>query len=139
VLAGDAMLTQFLRTDVAAQMLAQAETRTSTDLLRKRLQSGETVEVAGYALAPALVSAIEALKLESLAFDRMPPINWLEVVPDPGRGAAPAAERVRKAWAARGLNVRHRCVAGPPFWSSVEVAVAPDLVQATVDALETPA
>jgi exosortase A-associated hydrolase 2 len=136
VLAGDAMLTQFLRTDVAAQMLAQADTRSSTEALRKRLQSGETVEVAGYALAPALVAAIEALRLESIAFDRTP-IDWLEVVPEPGRGAAPAWERVRQSWAARGLEVRHRCVVGPPFWSSVEIAVAPALVQATVDALET--
>jgi exosortase A-associated hydrolase 2 len=135
VLPGDPMVTQFLRTDVAAKMLAQADTRSSTDALRKRLQAGDPVEVAGYTLAPALISAIESLKLESLPLDRTPLIDWLEVVPDLARGAAPAGERVRKGWATRGLNVSHRCVAGPPFWSSVEIAVAPELVQATVETL----
>lgn len=136
VMAGDAMLTQFLRTDVVAQMLAQADARSSTDALRKRLQSGETVEVAGYALAPELVSALESLKLESLAPESPPPIEWIEIVPDASRGGAPAGQRIRQAWQARGVPVRHQLVAGPPFWSSVEIAVAPDLVPATVAALE---
>jgi exosortase A-associated hydrolase 2 len=136
VSAGDAMLTQFLRTDVAAQMLAQADSRSSTDALRKRLQSGEPIEVAGYTLAPALVSALDPLRLESLPENDATPIDWFDVVSDPSRGAAPAGERIRKAWAARGLRVRHRLVAGPPFWSSVEIAIAPALVKATLDVLE---
>lgn len=136
VLAGDALVTQFLRADVVAQMLAQADARATTDALRKRLQSGEIVEVAGYALAPDLVAAIESLKLESLARDSTPPMDWIEVVSDASRGGAPAGLRVRQAWQARGLRVTHRLAAGPPFWSSVEIAVAPELVQATVSALE---
>lgn len=139
VLAGEGLVTQFLRMDVAAQMLAQADARSSTDALRKRLQSGETVEVAGYALAPELVAAIESLNLESLAADSTPPIEWIEVVPDASRSGAPGGLRVRQIWQARGLSVRHQVVAGPPFWSSVEIAVAPDLIQATMGALETPA
>lgn len=139
VLAGEGLVTQFLRMDVAAQMLTQVDARSSTDALRKRLQSGETVEVAGYALAPELVSAIESLKLETLPSDSTPPIDWIEIVPDASRRGTPAGLRVREVWQSRGLSVRHRIVAGPPFWSSVEIAVAPDLVQATLDALETPA
>jgi exosortase A-associated hydrolase 2 len=139
VLAGEGLVTQFLRMDVAARMLTQADARSSTDALRKRLQAGETVEVAGYALAPELVAAIESLKLETLPPASAPPIDWIEVVPDVSRNGAPAGLRVRQTWQARGLSVRHRVVAGPPFWSAVEIAVAPDLVQATVDALETPA
>jgi exosortase A-associated hydrolase 2 len=136
VVAGDAMLNQFLRTDVVAQMLAQADARSSTESLRKRLQSGETIEVAGYALAPDLVAAIESLKLESLPRDATPPIDWLEVIPDSSRGGAPAGLRVRQAWQTRGLCVAHRVVSGPPFWSSAEIATAPDLVQATLAVLE---
>lgn len=137
VVAGDAMITQFLRTDVVAQMLAQADARSSTDALRKQLQAGETIEVAGYALAPDLVAAIESLKLESLPPDSTLPIHWIEVVSDTSRGGTPAGLRVRQAWQARGLPVTHRVVMGPPFWSSTEIAIAPELVQATVAVMET--
>lgn len=136
VLAGEAMITQFLRMDVAGQMLAQAEERSSTESLRRRLRSGDAVEVGGYTLAPALVSAIDGLRLESLATAAVRHIDWIEVVANPATARSPAGDRVRQAWDARGILVRHTRVAGPPFWSSVEISEAPELVYATVSALQ---
>ncbi len=133
VITGDAMMTQFLRMDVAAQMLvqAEAEARASTESMRQRLRRGEPIEVAGYTLAPALVSAVEALRLESLLPDHVSRIDWIEVAADPTRGETPAGNRVRQAWLARGRPVGHRMVKGAPFWSSVEIVEVPQLVHET--------
>jgi exosortase A-associated hydrolase 2 len=132
VLAGDAWVAQFLRTDVVARMMAQADTRATTDTLRARLRDGEAIEVAGYTLAPALVQALESRKLESLVPDRPLRVDWLDVLLDRDRAPSPAGERVRHAWVERGLSVSYQSVCGPPFWSSVEIAEAPELVEATV-------
>jgi exosortase A-associated hydrolase 2 len=131
VLAGDALVTQFLRTDVVARMLTQADSRSTTDALRARLRNGESIEVAGYTLAPELVRALENLRLETLAPTNGVPVDWIDLVSDPARGATPAGERVRRNWQQQGIKMRFRTVVGPPFWSSVEIAVAPELVQAT--------
>ncbi len=136
---GDAMMTQFLRMDVATQMLAQTEARASTESMRQRLRGGEPIEVAGYMLAPALVSAIDALRLESLLPDHVCRIDWIEVAADPTRGGTPAGNRVRQAWLARGRPVGHGVVKGSPFWSSVEIVEVPELVHETIAALECPA
>jgi exosortase A-associated hydrolase 2 len=132
VLAGDALITQFLRADVVARMLTQADSRSTTDTLRAQLRNGELIEVAGYTLAPELVEAIERLRLDALAPANGVPVDWIELVSDPARGGTPAGERVRREWQQRGIPLRFRTVVGPPFWSSVEIAVAPELVQATV-------
>src|SRR5690242_16876901 len=64
VLDGKAMLTQFLRIRVAASMTgSQAET---TQELRASLASGESVEVAGYALSAELAQALDGLRMHAL-------------------------------------------------------------------------
>ncbi len=131
LLSGEAWVTQFLRTDVVARMLTQADSRSTTDALRARLRDGELIEVAGYALAPELIQALEGLRLEDLAPGHGVRVDWLELVSDPTRGGTLAGDRVRRAWQEQGADFRFRPVVGPPFWSSVEIAVAPELVQAT--------
>jgi hypothetical protein len=62
-------------------------------------------------------------------------VDWIDVVVDAGRGSTPAGERVRRVWQEEGVNVNFQIVSGPPFWSSVEIAEAPELVQATATLL----
>lgn len=131
VLSGESLVTQFLRTDVVARMLTQADSRSSTETLRAQLRNGEAIEVAGYTLAPALVQALESLRLETLQPANGVPVDWMDVAVDASRGSTPAGERVRQVWREHGAIVNFQVVSGPPFWSSVEIAVAPELVQAT--------
>ncbi len=135
VLTGDALVTQFLRADVVARMLTQTDSRSTTDALRAQLRNGEAIEVAGYTLAPDLVLAIESLRLETLAPVSGVPVDWIELVSDPARGGTPAGERVRQDWQQQNIQVRFQTVTGQPFWSSVEIAVASQLLQATVGLL----
>lgn len=135
VLSGESLVTQFLRTDVVARMLTQSDSRSTTETLRAQLRDGEAIEVAGYTLAPELVQALESLRLEMLFPANNVPVDWIDVVADASRGSTPAGERVRRAWQERGVMVNFQAVSGPPFWSSVEIAVAPELVQATATLL----
>jgi exosortase A-associated hydrolase 2 len=138
VLDGEKHMTQFLRLRLAAGLGSAAPERETTALLRQTLAAGRNVEVAGYLLTPALLGAIDALRLESLVDDSAPPLGWIEAGAQADGPMTPASRRVVEAWRARGLTVTTRVVADPPFWTLPEITPAPGLVQATVDMLEAP-
>lgn len=128
---GAQYLTQFLRLQLAADMLDQQQaTRTGTAALRQTLRSGTALEVAGYQLAPALADALDALDSKTLA--PACPAHWFELAADSGRPLPPAAQAVLQAWRAQGSNVTAHVVVGPPFWGTAEVATSPALLAATV-------
>jgi exosortase A-associated hydrolase 2 len=130
VLKGEQMLTQFLRLRLAAGLGAGKEGRETTADLRRRLQAGETLEIAGYALAPALAAAIDKLELGPLGVEAGAAIEWIAVEPEDAP-PAPAQEKVAEEWRARGLIVRRHRVADEPFWSLQETTLAPALVART--------
>jgi len=133
VLQGSAHLTQFLRLKVAAQMLGDEKGEGGTASLRAALARGESLEIAGYTLSPALALGFEGLEASRLAPSC--PVSWLEVVPEASRPLPPAAARVLKAWQEAGVAAEARTAAGPQFWATQEIAEAPDLLAATCDAL----
>lgn len=132
VLSGATGLTQFLRLLLARDMLAEAAGAGAggTQALRARLARGETLEVAGYDLAPELAAALDALDAAPLALPGCR-IDWLEVVPEAGRVPGPAAERVAAGWRAAGTELRLQAVACAPFWSAAETVECPELLAAT--------
>src|SRR6185503_19033996 len=97
VLNGEQFLTQFLRLQLAAEMLSAGAAQTGVRELRAVLARGESLEIAGYALHPRLAAAIDGLKLAELT----PSVNrvyWLEVAAHEEPRLAPASERVLGAW-----------------------------------------
>ena len=131
VLNGESMMMQFLRLRLAADMLASAEEKESTQSLRRILGGGESIEVAGYELASDLFAAIDGLRIEPMPTPDFPPIHWLELAPQDGRTLMPASQRVLQGWRDKGIDVNAAQVTGPAFWSSAEIALAPQLLQAT--------
>ncbi len=137
VLTGERHLTQFLRLQLAAGM-AEAGARTSTRELRARLGAGETLEIAGYELAPDLAEAIAELTLaEPLARLGRLPVDWLEVAGDAPADLAPASRAAVERAQAAGIEITAGAVTGPPFWAIQEITLAPALLDAT-DALFRP-
>ena len=130
VLSGAAYLTQLLRLRLAGSMLAAGDAGGGTKALRARLAAGETLEIGGYELAPALAEAIGRLEAAALALPACP-LYWFEVVPAATPGVPLAAERVGGAWRARGAAPQLQAVAGPPFWSTPELSECPALLAAT--------
>lgn len=130
VLRGDAYLTQFFRIQVAADMLADptpAEQGTRT--LREKLHAGESVEVAGYRIAPALAKGIDAV--DAAALTPRQPTHWFELAQEPQRPLSPAASRLASSWAEQGASPMITQVPCAPFWLSQESPECRELIAAT--------
>jgi exosortase A-associated hydrolase 2 len=134
VVSGEAHLTQFLRLRVANQMLAGGAAGESTTELRRRLQAGESLEIAGYTLNTEMAAAIDSLKLAQLA-PRELPVWWCEVVNEAGKGFTPASQKVLDGWREQGVPVATRMVVGEAFWATQEIAECPTLITATDEML----
>lgn len=130
VVSGEAFLTQFLRLRVATEMLADGAATTGTQALRDSLVAGNTLEIAGYDVAPGLAAALDALKLAELA-PRGAPVHWFEVVAEPARPLPPAARRVADRWLAGNVELNVHTVVGQPFWNTLEITDTPALLEAT--------
>lgn len=130
VVRGEQLMTQFLRLRLAADLMKQGE-KTTTQELRASLSAGQSVEVAGYLLAPDLVACIDRLELKTLLRGNTPPVQWLEVVPATERPLSPASRAVIEHWQQQGITVRADCVAGEPFWNTPEITVVPALLERT--------
>jgi exosortase A-associated hydrolase 2 len=133
VISGEAFLTQFLRMRLASGILSGRDDNASvTQKLRKSLADGESVEVAGYDIAPSLAASIDSINATSL---RAPiPVHWFELVPEAGRPMPPAAARVASGWQQQGVNLQVHLVAGPPFWATLETTECQPLLLATTAA-----
>lgn len=135
---GAQFLTQFLRLRTAAAMLdGGADGASTTAAARAALAAGETLEVAGYLLAPALAAALEGL-------DGTPPppagirVHWFEMVADAQRPLSPAAAALGGAWRGQGVDLTQKAVPGPAFWHTQEIHESAALVAATVAACGEP-
>lgn len=132
VVSGRTFFQQFLRT--ASVPAGDGAPGTDRKALLARLDAGETPEVGGYALGAGLVRGAEALEIATLAPPRCP-IAWLDVGAGEPPQPPPLSLRAMEAWRGAGADVDARVVAGPPFWTSVEIEEAPSLVAATTRAV----
>ena len=132
---GKPLLQQFLRLKVAGDMLT-GSAKGVMDGLRRQLAAGDTVEVAGYALNPALASGLELASLN-------PPVTaarleWLELSTRADATLTPVATQTQARWQKAGHAVRSRLVTGPSFWQTAEIEDAPALITATLAAMVEP-
>ena len=130
--AGKSLLQQFLRLKVAGDMLT-GNSKGVMQGMRYQLAAGETVEVAGYALNPALASGLEKASLN-------PPgaatrLEWLELSTRSDAALTPVATQALERWHQAGFTVRSHQVTGPSFWQTAEIEDAPDLISATLAAI----
>lgn len=136
VASGRQFLTQFLRLRLAAGMGAgPRDAAESTEALRARLQQGEVIEVAGYALAPDLARSLDALDAETLAPPLQVPAHWLEISGALPPRVSPAGGRVVDAWKQAGCRVEMEAVGGASFWATQEIASAPQLIERSLECL----
>lgn len=133
VLDGTVFLNQLLRVRVAAGLGAEGDGVGGAEGdgvggLRARLAAGETVEIGGLPLAPAMADALDHLRMEALVADWPGRILWFQI------GGGPSVTQARR-WRPDGREVAVVQVSGPPFWAIEETVAAPELLAATVNAL----
>lgn len=137
VLNGATYLTQFLRLRLANALLSEsAASQTGTSELRAQLNNGEILEIGGYQLSPRLAQALDRLdSIEALA--PTCPVNWIEAVGAPAQAAPPGAARAIERWKAKGTSLRVYTVPCPPFWTTNEITVSEEWLEATCDAVRS--
>ena len=144
VISGKSFMTELLRMRVAGDMLSEAVTlghdrkAPGTQALRSALRAGESLEIGGYEIAPALAFAIEALDVKALPVNTAP-THWFNIVrPVEGVGYAhsPALVEVIDAWQRQGADLRMHTAPGLPFWATQELSECPELLSMTTALLE---
>ena len=135
LLSGKLFLNQWLRIRVAGNLGSAEQDQETTGSLRARLRDGETLEVAGYALTPALADDIEGLDLVEAAKNVEPPLLWLELAGDATAEPPPASARALQALAEAGREIAYERIQGEPFWSIEEPVLIDALIARTVTQL----
>ena len=127
VASGKQHLQQFLRLWQAARIVGKAGAAQEVSP-QQRLAAGQTVEIAGYELAPALVVGMEQAQLEAIHAPHG--VHWFQL-----GAVSPVIERLVAKWQAAGVAVSMHAVSGPPFWQTQEIELAPELLAASAAAL----
>lgn len=131
---GATHLQQFLRQSMAAQLFGQGKRSVAELAPAQRLATGETIEVGGYELSPAVASGLQAAVLLP-ADGRGRHAAWLDVASGQDAGVSPATLRASEVLRANDWQVEVGQVAGAPFWQSVEVVENKPLLQLSRDVI----
>ena len=94
------------------------------------MAAGESLEVAGYELAPELAASIDGINAANLAV-KGTPVHWFELVAEGGRPMPPAAAKIADGWQRGEVDLHRHPVEGTPFWASQEITECPALITAT--------
>lgn len=133
VVSGKQHWQQFMRLKMAGE-LASGQAKAIGERLRQQLAAGQSVEIAGYGIAPALAHGLEQAEL-------MPPagrggrVVWLEIASRQDATLSPVAQKRIEQWQSAGYAIDARIVRGPAFWQTAEIEEVPELVAATLAAL----
>lgn len=134
---GKSLLQQFLRLKTLGGLQSTTEAgapaKLTTEQLRSDLLAGQSVDVAGYALSPALALGLDAATLDPQGATAR--IVWAEVSSRTPPALLPASAARVQAWQSAGRAVETHAVSGPAFWQTQEIEDAPALIEATVAAL----
>ena len=136
VTSGRQVLQQFLRVKATSQML-EGGAKGVVDALHRELANGQTVQVAGYWLHPAMASGLQAANLAPPATTDCR-VEWFELQSGVAGKLSPAAAHSALAWQQAGAQLRTHVVSGPAFWQTTEIELAPALLDATCAALQAP-
>lgn len=140
-LTGADVLNQFLRLRMAAALVgkgddagkpAASETAAS---LRARLEAGESLEIAGYTLSPALYRSVSGLELAQCLPARPLTIDWFHLVRGPETAVPAAITMAAQRLGTSGTSIRLRAARGDAFWATTEIAVCEELIGLTAAGL----
>ena len=132
VLDGDRYLDQLLRLHLASELVHGAAPGQTGTQLRAALARGDTLDVGGYPLTPALADAMRACQAGLPTC----PVDVLEVTRQPALPVSVPVLRAADAWRQQNLLVRVQQVQGAPFWSDISAAIQDQVVAATVALME---
>ncbi|MCF8154391.1 MAG: hydrolase 2, exosortase A system-associated [Rhodoferax sp.] len=133
-MSGSTLLQQFLRLKLASDLLGGRQSGAMGGL-RKALESGAAVEIAGYTLAPDLALGLQGARLAPPVASSVPrQVQWFEVSDLEPPCLHPLATDALMAWQQSGYRLERHAIAGPSFWQTSEICDIPGLIAATTAA-----
>ena len=99
--------------------------------LRQTLAAGSSVSVAGYTLNPQIALPLSETQL-SFAETHASAVSVIEISSREDASPSPATNAFVENLRNLGVETRLSTVSGPPFWQTVEIETAPDLIDVTV-------
>jgi exosortase A-associated hydrolase 2 len=133
VLSGQQHLNQFLRLKMATD-LVQGKRGVGTADMVQQLAAGQSVEVGGYAVAPALAHGLALSGLDVLGPDSR--VACFEVSTTGGQLVSPALSAQLARWQLSGYQATGQAIEGPLFWQAVDSDACPALVAASLGAVQ---
>jgi exosortase A-associated hydrolase 2 len=131
-LQGAVVLQQFLRLHAGARIAGAAQASDDEASPAQRLKAGQTVEVGGYEISPALAAG-----LQRATFDLAPGYSgrvlWLDVSAAQPPVLSPPSRDAAQRMQQRGVQVLHEAVAGPMFWQTQEIEDCDALLQRSIE------
>lgn len=131
---GKHLLQQFLRLKVAGEMRDGANKGLMAEL-RSALGRGETVEIAGYLLAPALAEGLEAATLQPPKGATPGRLVWLELNARVDAEWTPLSSQAQQRWHDAGWQLDAHQLIGPAFWQTTEIEESPELLDTSLSGL----
>ncbi len=131
---GENHMNQFLRHGIAASMM-KSKSGGTIGALKERLGEGDTLEIAGYPLAPTLWSELQQVQLSDYLGPFLGELQILEVGRSAGNELSPASMHIESAADELGLPTKSLRLRGEPYWASTEIVVNAELCRATVQSL----
>jgi exosortase A-associated hydrolase 2 len=135
VVSGKQHWQQFMRLKMAGE-LASGQGKGITEQLRQQLAAGNSVEIAGYSVSPGLADGLAGAELQPPA-GHAGRLAWFELSLRDDPALAPASLKYIEQWRVAGWDVAAQMLRGPGFWQTTEIEDAPELIAATVAALES--
>jgi exosortase A-associated hydrolase 2 len=133
VLSGKQHLQQFLRLQLAGDMVRGESGRGNTSHLAALLAQGEAVEVAGYTVSPTLAQGLAQADLQALPAGSH--IVCLERGDDKAAAVSPALSNQLQHWQASGCHAQASVVPGAMFWQQQEAPDSPGWLACSVQSL----
>lgn len=143
---GKLLLQQFLRLKVAGDLMG-GQAKGVMQALREQLAAGQSVEIAGYLLAPGLARGLEQAQLlppanetwalASANHAQTQRLDWFELTTREDASLSPVTRQTLAQWQQAGFQVSSKLVQGPSFWQTTEIEEAPALIAATLSAVTT--
>lgn len=135
VLSGKLQLTQFLRLKAANSMLSEADARSAVAEIRKRLDQGQSVDIAGYCISTKFAKGMAGA---NLSVDGSGPrkLGVVEIGGGANGAFSPAIEAAIAKWESNGCRVLCEKVVGPAFWGTPYIRTVPELVHVSRRFLE---
>ncbi len=135
VISGNQFLNQFLRLRLATNLYGSGNKETTGEL-RQQLESGTSIEVAGYEISPSLARQLDENSLNNWLPPAHLKLYWFEMAGEAGRPLLPISRKLLDAWSDKGVNVDAQVIQGSAFWATQEISQSEKLIRKTLEAVQ---